>query len=272
MALVPTMGALLVVSGCMGAPRAIATLPARPPRAASLEEVLAAYERFAQAAASLGGSGELEVRDRRRGESRRFSLRLLAARDGRLYLKASVAVVTALEVVCDGRDFWFQVPSKRTVWTGRADQRPSTGDVREPYEALRPADIVAALLPARLEPALGEVLALEADREAFSVLVARAGPGPVAARQRIWLERESLRPRGLRTYDSQGDLQVEVQWSDWQEGWPRRVELARPLDGYEAGFDFSKVQPGAALPEQAFRPRTPPDYRLVNVDERPAGR
>ena len=37
-------------------------------------------------------------------------------------------------------------------------------------------------------------------------------------------------------------------------------------------FDFSKVEIGAALPEQAFRPRTPPDYELVNVDERPATR
>lgn len=272
MAVVPAVAVLLAVSACVGAPRAIATLPARPPRAASLEEVLVAYDRFAQAAESLGGAGDLEVRDRRRGESRRFSMRILAARDGRLYLKASVAVVTALEVVCDGRRFWFQVPSKHRVWTGRADQRPGTGEVREPYEALRPADVVAALLPARLEPAEGELLAFEADREAFSVLVARPASAAVTARQRVWLERETLRPQRLRTYDAGGELQLEVRWSDWQEDRPRRVQLARPLDGYEADFDFSKVEIGAALPDQAFRPRMPPDYELVNVDERPAAR
>ena len=272
MAAVPALAALLGGAGCGISPNAIATLPARPPRSASLEEVLAAYDRFAQAAPTLGASGDLEVRDRRRGQARRLGVRLLAARDGRLYLKASVAVVTALEVVCDGRQFWFQVPSKRKVWTGRADQRPGDGEAREPYEALRPADVVAALLPAALDPGPDELLALEADRQGFSLLVAQPVRGRALVRRRAWLERETLQPRRLRGYDARGELETEVQWSNWQEGWPRHVELARPLDGYEAAFDFSKVQPGAALPEQAFRPRTPPDYELVNVDERPATR
>ena len=272
MAAGPALAVLLGGAGCGFAPKGIATLPARPPRAASLEEVVAAYDRFAQATESLGASGDLEVRDRRQGQARRLGVRLLAGRDGRLYLKASVAVVTALEVVCDGSRFWFQVPSKRKVWTGSADQRPGGGEQREPYEALRPAEIVAALLPQALAPEAGELLALEADREAFSVLVARPSGGRAQARRRAWLERESLLPRRLRSYDERGELETEVQWSNWQAGWPRHVELSHPRDGYEAAFDFSKVEPGAALPEQAFRPRTPADYELVNLDDRPATR
>ena len=56
--------------------RITATLPARPPRAASLEEVVAAYDRFAQATESLGASGDLEVAVLARTNGRRAFRRL----------------------------------------------------------------------------------------------------------------------------------------------------------------------------------------------------
>jgi hypothetical protein len=65
-------------------------------------------------------------------------VRFVAARGGRLYLKGSVLVVTALEVVSDGERFWFQVLSKKTVWTGPNDAgNRAEGADKAPYYALR---------------------------------------------------------------------------------------------------------------------------------------
>jgi len=52
---------------------------------------------------TLSASGDLEVRDLRAGRARKLGVRLVASRGGKLYLKGSVAVVTAMEVVADGQ-------------------------------------------------------------------------------------------------------------------------------------------------------------------------
>ncbi|HEY6546688.1 MAG TPA: hypothetical protein VI589_02245, partial [Vicinamibacteria bacterium] len=123
--------------------------PWRPLRAATFEEVVAAYDGLSRRLSSVSAKGDLEVRDLRAGKARRLGVRVLAGRGGRLYVKGSVAVVTALEVVADGQRFWFRVPSKKTVWTGAADavvDQTAQGE-QAPYYALRPADLVEALLP-----------------------------------------------------------------------------------------------------------------------------
>src|SRR5207247_509849 len=169
-----------------------------------------------EAGKTLSASGDLELRDRRTGKGRSLGVRLVAARDGRLYLKGTVSVVTAVEVVSNGERFWFQVPSKKTVWTGpaaAAAREAGTGDA--PYQAIRPSDVTAALLPAPLRPGPGETVLLEGDRESFTLTLAVTGGGRGVARRRVSLDRETLRPRSLRRYDARGELETEVTLSAW---------------------------------------------------------
>ena len=109
--------------------------PVRPLRAATLDEVLAAYDAYCGRGTTLSASGDLDVRDRRTGKARRLGVRVLAGRGGRLYLKGSVAVVTALEVVADGERFWFQVPSQEDGVDGGGRRGPRRGrrDEQAPY-------------------------------------------------------------------------------------------------------------------------------------------
>lgn len=257
--------------GCGLRAKAIPAVTLRPLRARSLDEVLAAHEQTTRAIETLSASGQLELRDLRAGRQRDFGVRVLAGRGGRLYLKASVAVVTALEAVSDGRTFWLQVPSKRKVWKGDATRAPrldAPGEVHD-YDALRPADLAAALLPEPLALEPGETLLLEGDRESFSLTVGRpAADGRGVARRRVWLERETLRPTRSRTYDAEGTLELETTFADWRDGVPRRVSVARPGAGYEARFAFDKAQSNVTLPERAFQPRTPADYEVVELDDR----
>jgi outer membrane lipoprotein-sorting protein len=256
----------LVLAGCARA-RPIPRVAVTPPRAASLDEVLAAYDGYCKGMETLSASGDLDVRDLRAGKARKLGVRLVATRGGRLYLKGSVAVVTALEVVSDGTRFWFQVPSKKTVWTGAAaEAAPKAAETEDaPYYALRPADVVQALLPEPLAPDATETVLLEGDRETFSLAVARVDGSRGRLRRRVWLDRQTLRPSRLSTYDERGDVRTEARLSGWTASGPGRVDIARPLDGYEAAFSFDKVESNVAVPERAFAPRTPPDYKVVEV-------
>ena len=253
-------------AGCLARPKTIAAVPARPLRAASLDEVLAAYEAYAKSTETLSATGDLEVRDLRAGRARKLGVRLVAGRGGRLYLKGSVAVVTALEVVADGRRFWFQVPSRKTVWTGLsgAGHRAEADDA--PYYALRPSDVTSALLPEPLAPGAGDALAFEADRDAFALTLAPQGPR-ARVKRRVWLDRETLRPVRERRYDERGELVSEVQFAAWRDGAPRRIQIDRPAEGYEALLELDKVERNVPVPAQAFVPRTPRDYKVEEVSD-----
>ena len=84
-------------------------------------------------------------------------------------------------------------------------------------------------------------------------------------RRRVWLDRQTLRPSRLATYDERGDVRTESRLGGWTASGPQRVEIARPMDGYEASFAFDKVESNVAVPERAFAPRTPPEYKVVEV-------
>jgi hypothetical protein len=250
--------------------RTVATpaAPWRPPRAATLEEVVAAYDGYCRGVSTLSAAGDLEVRDLRAGKARRLGVRVLAGRGGRLYLKGSVAVVTALEVIADGRRFWFRVPSKKTVWTGAADAAVDQGAESEqaPYYALRAADLVEALLPEPLTPEADEALLLDGDAHSFGLSLARLDEGRHgSARRRVQVDRETLQPSLDRRYEPAGIPQREVRYSGWRDGSPHHVVVTRLREGLEAEFTLDEVKTNVTLPERAFAERPAEGYTVVEV-------
>jgi len=241
--------------------------PSRPPRAVSLEVVLASHERYCAGLQTISASGDLDVKDLRAGKQRKLGVRLVAARGDRLYLKGQVLVVTAIEVVSNGDRFWFQVPSKKTIWTGlsSAQAPPAEGADQAPYYALRPRDITAALLPEPLLPGAGDQLALETEGGMAWLTLARGPEGRGTVRRRVGLDRESLRPVRLRQHDERGELLSEATLSDWSGDSPRRVVVARPSEGYVAEFRLEKVETNKTVPEKVFELRPAPGYETVEV-------
>ncbi len=252
-----------VLGGACVTRNIVPQVPPAPLRAASLDEALAAFDGYCSETSTLSASGDLDVRDFRAGKARKVGVRVVAARGGRLYLKGTVAVVTALELVADGERFWFQVPAKKTVWTGRADAHPRAEDEQAPYYALRPADVAAALLPEPLRPGPDDVVLLESDRGVFTLTLAGRARGPV--RRTVRLERASLRPLGERRFDDRGDLVASFVYGSWDGRFPRKIVVGRPREGYEAEFSFERADVNAAVPDRAFVPRTPADYAVVEV-------
>lgn len=260
--------ASLESAACSTSTRVPSAAPWRPPRVARFEEVAAAYDGYSRRLASVSAKGDLEVRDLRAGKARRLGVRVLAGRGGRLYIKATVAVVTALEVVADGQRFWFRVPSKKTVWTGAVDgavDEAAEGE-QAPYYALRPADVVEALLPEPLAPAMAdEATVLESGPDAFSLTVAHLEDGRGTPRRTIRLDRESLRLAAVRSYDREGALVREATYAGWRDDAPLRVKVSRPREGYEAELIFDEVTANVSLPARAFAERPAEGYTVVEV-------
>ena len=256
----------LGAAACTTARPATPAAPLKPLRAATLDEVLAAYDSYCESGTTLSASGNLDVRDRRTGKGRTLGVRVVATRGGRLYLKGSVSVITAVEVVSNGERFWFQVPSKKTVWTGAAaGEAREAGTEEAPYQALRPSDITSALLPEPLAPREGETVLLDADRESFTLTLAGPSAGRGVARRRVSVDRDTLQPTRLRRYDERGDVETDVTLSAWTDGAPRQIDIRRPVQGYEAVFHLDKVERNVPAPERAFVPRTPDGYAVVEV-------
>jgi hypothetical protein len=233
----------------------------------TLDEALDSYDSYCAGVRTFSASGDLDVKDLRAGKQRKLGVRLVATRGDRLYLKGSVLVVTALEVVSDGSRFWFQVPSKKTVWTGLASEGApaAEGADQAPYYALRPRDVTGALLPDPLAPGAEDTLVMDAEREIVWLSLARAESGRGTVRRRVGLERESLRPVSLRAYDAGGELLSDVTLAGWSADAPRRVVIRRPAEGYVAEFSLDKVELNKTVPEKAFEPRPAVGYRMVEV-------
>jgi outer membrane lipoprotein-sorting protein len=233
-------------------------------RSASVEEARDAYDGFCRGLSTLSAKGDLDVRDARTGRTQRLGVRVLAQSGGRLYLKGSVAIVTAIEAVSDGERFWLQVPSRKTVWTGPATRSIDSEREDAPYYALRPADVAAALLPEPLQPRDGEALFLEGDRATVSLTLASLEP-PRVVRRRVWLAREDLQPLRASAFDARGDLVSDVRFGEWRDGFPRRITIARPMDGYVAALSLDSVRLNEPVPGRAFAPRLPEGYKVVEV-------
>jgi hypothetical protein len=258
------LGASALMAGCAGAPAARPAAPLPPVRSASVQEAREAFDTFCKGLSTLSAKGDLDVRDARTGKAQKLGVRVLAQTGGRLYLKGSVAIVTAIEVVSDGQRYWLQVPARKTVWTGLATRGAESEREDAPYYALRPADISAALLPEPLQPQDGEALFLEGDRGTLSLTLASL-ESPWVVRRRVSLGRDSLQPLRTSRFDARGDLVSDVSFAEWREGFPHRITIARPMDGYVAAFSLDSVRLNEPVPGRAFAPRLPEGYKVVEV-------
>lgn len=235
-----------------------------------MDEVLAAYESYARGLTSVSGSGDLTVSDLRKGRARQIGVRVLAQRGGHLYLKASVTVVTVLELVSDGKRFWFSLPSKKTVWTGPAQSARTadeSADTEAPYRALRPQDVSRGLLPEPLAPQLGDSLVFEAEPRSFSLTLVRSAGGRGVARRRVSLSRDALQLVRASHYNEDGDLESEARFGSWSNGSARQVTIFRPREGYQAAFALDKVEINVTVPDRLFAARLPDGYSIVEVED-----
>ncbi len=278
----PLLSLLALAAACSSAPKRFDPIEVPARRQETAAAVSEAYDAFCRSLESMSASGDLTVYDAVTGKSRQVGVRVVAERGGRLYIKASTAMITALEITADGERFWFRLPTKKTVWTGPAEATASEMDIEAeeaapadpddesepddgPFKALRPADIVRALLPEALDPGDGDLVSFAADGRYFSLLLFEASGGRGLARRRVWLERDTLQLARTRSFDETGDVVTESRFGGWRDGMPHEVEVWRPQEGYKASFLLSRLSTNVSIPDRAFKPRIPEGDKIIEV-------
>lgn len=267
---------------CSSAPKRFDAIEIPPRRQETATAVAAAYDSFCRSLESMSASGDLTVHDAVTGKSRQVGVRVVAERGGRLYIKASMAMITALEITADGERFWFRLPTKKKVWTGPAEATPADLDIDAedttpgdpdadpesddgPFKALRPADIVRALLPEAFEPEAQQLVGFDADARHFSLVLFDATQGRGLALRRVWLDRDTLQIVRSRSFDASGDVVTESRFGDWRDGMPHEVVVWRPREGYRASFLLNRLRTNVPIPDRAFKPRIPEGEKIIEV-------
>jgi hypothetical protein len=241
-----------------------------PLRTASAEELARVVDDAAAAVVSLKGKLTLELEERA-GAERRSCRGALAARNPwtgvpfpGLYVQGTrPPLPTLFTLVSDAERFWLHVPSDRIVYTGPLAVRADLGARGTRAPSLDARDLLRALF---VEPLGGDPIEVEEEPAAYAVEVRRDG----RVRRRLWVERRRFAVQREVWYGEDGREEVAVERGRHAEV-SGRLEAKRLIvrDLARGGtvrldFDTLSVNP-PDVDGRAFRPRLPPDVRIVEV-------
>jgi outer membrane lipoprotein-sorting protein len=259
-----------------------------PLQTATKEQLIAQYEREAQAIHSLNAavtmkltagsaySGVIEQYHEVKGfilAQKPASIRVIG--------QAPVVGKNIFDMVSDGETFRIFIPSKNKFLVGSAKlERPSA----KPIENLRPQHILDALF---FRPILDNtsVLFEEAGDAAshFYVLTVVRQSGDSATRTsssgsmdweialKIWFDRTNLGIARVQTFGPVGKLISDVRYSTWQPvdsaSYPRQIALSQPANDYQLQIGIEKLTVNDAIAADRFQLQQPPGTELVRVGE-----
>jgi outer membrane lipoprotein-sorting protein len=274
----PALLAGLVACGCAPSRKRVVLPEAvRPALTASKHDLIARYNRQAEAIHSLNAAVELEATA---GSSytgvietyRRIGGFVLAEQPAliRVIGQAPVVGKDIFDMVSNGTTFRIFIPSKNKFIVGPTKlERPA----KKPIENLRPQH----LLDAFFWPAIsrGQTVLIEESDEPpnrfYILTVVEDTPrGPEIAR-RIWFDRADLSVARIEIFRSGGMLLSDIRYSAWQPAgnlsFPRQILFRRPHDDYQLEIDVKHIELNLQVPPTRFELAQPPGTELVRVGE-----
>lgn len=181
------------------------------------------------------------------------------------------------DMVSNGETFHIFIPSKNKFLVGPATlERPSS----KPIENLRPQHLTGAIfwnpIPEQ-DPVLFEQATLGPAAYYVLTVIHRVGPaGSGSAAEanweiarKIWFDRVNLQVARIQTYDSAGQLESDVRYSDWggfgDEKYPRQISLNRPASDYNLDIHIVRLTLNLAIAPDRFVLKQPSGTELVRV-------
>jgi outer membrane lipoprotein-sorting protein len=259
-----------------------------PLQTATKEQLIAQYEREAQAIHSLNAavtmkltagsaySGVIEQYHEVKGfilAQKPASIRVIG--------QAPVVGKNIFDMVSDGETFRIFIPSKNKFLVGSAKlERPSA----KPIENLRPQHILDALFfrpipdntPVLFEEA-GEAAShfyvLTVVRQSSDSATRTSSPGSMdwEIALKIWFDRTNLGIARVQTFRPVGKLISDVRYSTWQPvdsaSYPRQIALSQPANDYQLQIGIEKLTVNDAIAADRFQLQQPPGTELVRIGE-----
>ena len=286
--------ALALTWGCAVSHKTVVRPSGAPvPRlTASKQELLAAYNRQAEAVTSLNAAVKLLLTagSTYTGVIEQYhevSGFILAQKPANIRVigQAPVVGTNIFDMESDGETFRIFIPSRHKFLTGSTTlERPSA----KPIENLRPQHLTGAIF---WEPVPAQTLVLleeaaEAGSSYYVLTVARpvasetsaastsaAGDWEIASK--IWFDRADLSVGRLQTYEAGGKLGSDIRYSGWSQfgttRYPRQISLARPGNDYKLDISVNRLTLGEAIAPERFVLEQPPGTELVRVGEETQG-
>jgi outer membrane lipoprotein-sorting protein len=276
-ALAAAAAAVLACGCAVSHKRVVAPEAVRPSLTADKAELIARYNRQAEAIRSLNAAVEFQATAGSRYSGvietyHRVNGFVLAERPAlvRVIGQAPVVRKDVFDMVSDGTTFRIFIPSKKKFLVGSDTlERPA----KKPIENLRPQHLLDALFWPAI-PSHEPVLFEEADEppQRFYVLtVVEAKRYGLEIARRIWFDRADLSVARIEIFAPEGRLVSDIRYGDWQPAeklsFPRRILLRRPHDDYELEIDVQRIELNAPIPRDRFELAQPPGTELVRLGE-----
>jgi len=202
--------------------------------------------------------------------------------------QAPVVAKNIFDMVSDGKEFRIYIPSKNSFLTGStALSRPSD----KPLENLRPQHIVEALFWPEFPPTanvLFEQFNTDTGRYYILTQLRNRPNGRLEIARKIWYDRSDLRVSRIQLLGAGGQLDSDIQYSDWQPvapasdevetagssgtSFPRDIHIWRPQDDYKLEIRISKLTLNEPISADRFELPQPDGTDLVHVGEEKSGK
>lgn len=268
------------------------TVPAseiRPVKEASEQDLLAAYERLADAVRSINASVELipTAGSTYSGVIEQYHQVqgfILAQKPESIRVIGQAPLISKniFDMVSDGKTFRIYIPSKNQFIVGPTNLERAA---QKPIENLRPQHLLCALFwPAISNHSTVLFEEFEEPPARYYVLtLLRGGEKPTIDRK-LWFDRVDLSLARIEVYGDAGRVVSDVRLSDWRPGgtgsaatarnsgavepmYPRHIVLNRPHDNYQLEIRITKLTLNEPIAADRFQLAQPAGTELIQLGE-----
>jgi outer membrane lipoprotein-sorting protein len=195
----------------------------------------------------------------------------------RVYGRAPVIGITMFDMATDGKDFTLYIPSKSKAIKGSNELKKKS---LSSMENMRPGFFFDAMAVRGLEP--DDEYSVSADVETIedsskkhllitpeytlSIMHRTPGSHKLTPKRVITFHRDDLLPYEQDLYDSKGNLETHVIYSNYQDfgtvRYPATVTIKRPLEEYQVVLTIEKVTENMTLNNDQFAVKVPDGTKI----------
>jgi outer membrane lipoprotein-sorting protein len=187
----------------------------------------------------------------------------------------------AFDMVSNGQTFALSIPPKNRFIVGRNDV--VTHNLNQPFENLRPQQILDALLVHEIDPT-NEIAVLENSYEKVSdpktkrevqqpnyviTVIHRGDAGWYLARKIIF-DRTDLEPHEQIIYNQDGYPASDIRYSNFADhdgvDFPSEIDIWRPQEEYAINLTVQKLAVNQPLTDEQFALQQPAGAQVVHFD------
>ena len=208
-----------------------------------------------------------------------FHAAIIVRKPEMLRVRGTYFGVLAFDMASDGSNFTLLDPHDNTVFEG-----PNTVQERSvnPFLNLRPRFFLDALAVRGLDPGNEYMVAGESEtiedparkhlyieqEYTLSVMQPKQGPEKLPLRV-ILFHRDDMLPYSQDIYDSEGNLETQVTYSDYAEfsagKYPSKITIMRPQEGFQLVLTVDDVKENVDVPDDQFQVKIPEGTKIKQL-------